>query len=68
MQYKLYKVFKLLDLPKAIQDEFIETYEPRHDAYSIVSLKYGSDGESVKEWLLENGAEHGEVVLVDCSW
>jgi hypothetical protein len=72
---KLVKVFDRFDMPKDIQKKFENTYKedtnilPSNDSY----VDYDLDGDyiadkDVTEWLLNNGANKGDKVLIRWWW
>ena len=71
----LTKVFDRLEMPRDIQDKFVNAYEidtgdlPDNDSYTYYDLDgdYIAD-KDVTEWLLNNGANKGDDVLISWWW
>jgi ribonucleotide reductase beta subunit family protein with ferritin-like domain len=69
-KFKTLKVFEVLDMPEEIYEEYIAYNELSNDSAKKFHLDnpYPEIHEKVAAWLLENGAEPGETVMLWTSW
>jgi hypothetical protein len=71
----LTKVFDRMEIPTYIQEKFMDAYEasygepPTNESYISYSINsdYGTD-KDVTEWLLSNGAEKNDDILIRWWW
>jgi len=74
MKYTMMKVFNPLRAPRPVFE--VVSLEQRNDSYAswTIGSEYSSCGETAEEreavdqWLIENGAEKEEKVLLWISW
>lgn len=72
--YSTAKVFDWLKMPKDVKDIFkayADNYDYRNDSYVVWDINEEHDDESfalVDKWLLDNGAEEGDFVLILYWW
>ena len=74
MNYQIMKVFNPLRAPRPVFET--ASLEQRNDSYAgwTIGSEYCGCGESMEDrkavdgWLIENGAEDGEEVLLWISW
>jgi hypothetical protein len=74
-KFKMMKVFDCQDMPAKIQKAFFASEEASNDSYVSICLedfdpedKPTANHVKVFNWLLENGAEKGETVIVAHWW
>ncbi len=66
-KFKLMKVFDCLTMPESVCDEFYLQAEKGNDCY--VSYHIDERGEdNISDWLLDNGGEEEEVVIIKHHW
>jgi hypothetical protein len=69
------KVFDRMEMPESIQEKFMDAYEtsygepPENEAYINYNIDsdYGTDRD-VTEWILSNGAEQEDDILIRWWW
>lgn len=67
MKYQLLKVFDCLEMPSDVRKNFFSAWDNKgNDCYLRWSVE--TETEPVDQWLLANGAELGEDVLISHWW
>lgn len=68
-KYTYAKVFDPDDMPNEVRKHFFDHSEKGNDCYVSHWVYDEGEGTSIlDQWLLQNGCENGEVVIIEHSW